>query len=168
MDAVLERLSQLGLIKTPFDPASISISAGPQGELLSLCSAAALEGGLSVALDVRPDELVGPLAMAIGGMAAELRVIDVRDRPQSEMTIRLGALEKTWKVGSQEALVHHLNELFKLDPSAKAVAVLGECEEALQLWALDKRMLAELLREDFFRPRNRKPLFALAQSPTSC
>jgi len=100
MDAVLERLSQLGLIKTPFDPASISISAGPQGELLSLCSAAALEGGLSVALDVRPDELVGPLAMAIGGMAAELRVIDVRDRPQSEMTIRLGALEKTWKVGS--------------------------------------------------------------------
>ena len=168
MDAVLERLSQLGLIKPQFDPASISISVGPEGELLNLCSASALQGGLSVALDVRPDELIGPLAVAIGGMAAELRVIDVRDRPQPEMTIRLEALEKTWKVGSQEALVQHLNELFKLDPSAKAVAVLGECEDALQLWALDKRMLAELLREDFFRPRNRKLLFSLAQSPTSC
>ena len=168
MDAVLERLSQLGLIKPQFDRTSLSVSADPQGELPKLCSASALEGGLSVALDVRPDELIGPLAMAIGGMAAELRVIDVRDRPQSEMTIRLEALEKTWKVGSQEALVQHLNELFKLDPSAKAVAVLGECEDALQLWALDKRMLAELLREDFFRPRNRKLLFSLAQSPTSC
>jgi hypothetical protein len=168
MDAVLERLSQLGLIKPAFDPASISISAGSKGELLKLCSVAALEGGLSVALDVRPDELIGPLAMAIGGMASELRVIDVRYRPQSEMTIRLGALEKTWSVGSQGSLVHHLNELFNLDPSAKAVAVLGECEDALQLWALDKSVLAELLREDFFQPRNRKLLFALAQSPTSC
>jgi hypothetical protein len=167
MDAVLKRLSQLGLIRPSFGSQSISAGAEPQSLLLRLCNAAALEGSLSVALDVRPDELIGPLAIAINGMAAELRVIDVRDEPRSEMTIRLGALEKIWSVRSQEALVDHLNELFKLDLSTRAVAVLGEWENAMQLWALDKLVLTALLRENFFQPRNRKALFALVHAPTS-
>lgn len=168
MDALLPRLSKLGLLKPSFDQRSPSIGKAAQLDLLELCNAAALEGGLSVALDVRPDELIGPLAAAMDGAALELRVIDVRDKPRSEMTIRLGALEKTWRVGKLEALVHHLNDLFKADPSTRAVAILGQRDDALQLWALDKRLLSTLLREDFFDPLNRRELCALAQAPTGC
>jgi hypothetical protein len=168
MDALLKRLSQLGLIKPSFDRGSTSMGKAAQFDLLELCDAAALEGGLSVALDVRPDELIGPLAAAMEGAALELRVIDVRDKPRSEMTIRLGALEKTWQVGNLGALVHHLNDLFKGDPQTRAVAILGERDDALQLWALDKRLLSKLLGEDFFGPLNRRELCALAQTPTGC
>jgi hypothetical protein len=159
-------LGRLGLIRQSADAASPPLAQ--LRSLPALCDAGALEGGLSVALDVRPDELIGPLASAIGGGGSELRVIEVRDEPRREMTVRLGSREKTWTVASLEALVHRLNELFQIDPAAKAVAILGECEGALQLWALDKRILPELLREDFFRPTNRKELARVAQVRTSC
>ena len=168
MATLLQRLSQLGLLKGSLDPGSLPATRSPERELLQLCNRMALEGGLSVSADVRPDELIGPLAMAMGGKARELRVIDVRDQPRREMTIRLGELEQTWIVPNLEALVDRLNDLFKSDPSSRAVAILGVMEDQLQLWALDKRLIAELLGEAFFRPRNRKELLALAQMPTSC
>ncbi len=167
MDALLERLLKLRLIKPSFDVGAASSGEPAHGELLRMCGAAALEGGLSVALDVRADELIGPLASTMGGMAAELKVIDVRDEPRPELTVRLAGLQKTWSVPDLDALVRHLNTLFKTDPSTKAVAILGEWEDALQLWALDKRALSELLRESFFTPRNRGDLFTLAHAPTS-
>jgi len=168
MATPLQRLSQLGLLKASLDRGSLRATQTPGCELLQLCNAMVLEGGLSVSSDVRPDELIGPLAMALGGRARELRVIEVRDHPRQEMTVRLGEVERTWAVQDLEALVHHLNDLFKSDPSSRALAILGELEDQLQLWALDKRVLASLLGEEFFRPRNRKDVFALAQTPTRC
>src|SRR5262249_14675943 len=91
-----------------------------------------------------------------------------RDEPRPEITVRLRSLERKWTVASLDALVTHLNELFHADPAAKAIAILGEYEDALQLWAVDKALLGELLGEDFFRPRNRKQLTKLAHTPTSC
>ncbi len=166
MATPLQRLSQLGLLKASLDRGSLRATQTPGCELLQLCNAMVLEGGLSVSSDVRPDELIGPLAMALGGRARELRVIEVRDHPRQEMTVRLGEVERTWAVQDLEALVHHLNDLFKSDPSSRALAILGELEDQLQLWALDKRVLASLLGEEFFRPRNRKDISALAQKPT--
>ena len=50
--------------------------------LPALCDAGVLEGGLSLALDLRPDELIGPLCERIGGTAQTLRVLDVREDPE--------------------------------------------------------------------------------------
>lgn len=165
MEGLVEKLSRLGLIRTGNEE---SASIRPQGgSLAALCNAALLRGGLPVALDVRPDELIGPLAAAIGNGGLDLKVIDARDEPRPEITVRLRSLEKTWTVASLGALVEHLNELFRTEPSAKAVAILGEYEDALQLWALDKAALRKLLEEDFFRPLNRRQLADLAQARTS-
>ena len=60
------------------------------------------------------------------------------------------------------ALVHNLNDLLREDPHGRAVAVLGEWEDMLQLWCLPKRQLAGLLREGSFEPRNRRQLEELA------
>jgi len=168
VDALVEKLSRLGLIRMAENREPKSQAASRLRSLLALCNAGVLEGGLSVALDVRPDELIGPLAIAIGNAGLELKVIDTRDEPRPEITVRLRSLEKTWTVHNLEALVTHLNELFEAEPAAKAVAVLGEHEDALQLWAVDKALLAELLRDDSFKPRNRKQLTRLAQTHTSC
>lgn len=168
VEALVEKLSRLGLVRAAEDRERASVPPSQQRSLAALCNAGILEGGISVALDVRPDELIGPLASAIGGRGLELKVIDARDQPRPEITIRLQSLETTWTVDSLEALVEHLNELFHAEPAVKAVAVLGEYEEALQLWAVDKGLLRELLGNDFFRPRNRKQLTKLAQIHTSC
>jgi hypothetical protein len=168
VDALVEKLSRLGLIRTAEERQPKSLASAERRSLAALCNAGVLEGGLSVALDVRPDELIGPLAIAIGNAGLELKVIDTRDEPRPEITVRLRSLEKTWTVVNLEALVTHLNELFQAEPAAKAVAILGEHEDALQLWAVDKALLGELLGNDFFRPRNRKQLTRLAQAHTSC
>jgi len=168
VDALVEKLSRLGLIRTAEKREPKSLASSERRSLAALCNAGVLEGGLSVALDVRPDELIGPLAIAIGNAGLELKVIDTRDEPRPEITVRLRSLEKTWTVPNLEALVTHLNELFEAELATKAVAVLGEHQDALQLWAVDKALLAELLRDDFFKPRNRKQLTRLAQTRTSC
>ena len=168
MDALVEKLSRLGLIRMAENREPKSQAASRLRSLHALCNAGVLEGGLSVALDVRPDELIGPLAIAIGNAGLELKVIDTRDEPRPEITVRLRSLERKWTVASLDALVTHLNELFHADPAAKAIAILGEYEDALQLWAVDKALLGELLGEDFFRPRNRKQLTKLAHTHTSC
>jgi hypothetical protein len=133
-------------------------------QLIQLCERGALEGGLSIALDVRPDEAIGALCAAIGGSARRLRVVDVRERPVSELRVRLGELEEGWEVEDLQALVHNLNDLFRADPRARAVAVLGEWEDALQLWCVPKNKLGALLRADYFAPRNRDQLASIARS----
>ena len=168
MDALVEKLSRLGLIRMAENREPKSQAPSRLRSLLALCNAGVLEGGLSVALDVRPDELIGPLAIAIGNAGLELKVIDTRDEPRPEITVRLRSLERKWTVASLDALVTHLNELFEAEHAAKAIAILGEYEDALQLWAVDKALLGELLGEDFFRPRNRKQLTKLAHTHTSC
>lgn len=132
--------------------------------MLVLCDEGALEGGLSVALDVQPDEAVGALCAAMGGSAARLRVLDVRADPFA-LLIRHENLEESWDVPDVPALVHNLNDLFRLDPRAKAVAVLGEWKDALQLLCVSKSLLPELLASGLFRPRNEDDLRALLKEP---
>src|ERR1700731_1918858 len=75
---------------------------GP-GVLLSLCEQGALEGGLSVALDVRPDEAFGALCAAGGGSARGLRVVDVRVEPY-EVLVALEGMQEAWDVPDLPAL----------------------------------------------------------------
>ena len=131
-----------------------------------LCAEGALEGGLSVALDVRPDEAFGALAAAAGGPARRLKVLDVRDRPEPRMVVSLGPDQspETWDVPDVRALVERLNALAAGEPRAHLVAVLGEWDDALQLWALPQSAVRALLKERDFRPENLAELRALATS----
>jgi hypothetical protein len=130
----------------------------PHVSLLRLCDAGALEGGLTVTLGVRADELVGPLTIAMGGAARRFKVVDVRERPHFELHILAGETSERWEVEDLWALVHNLNDLYREAPDVRAVAVLGEWNDALQLLCVDKRALPRLLRERFFAPRNRDVL----------
>jgi hypothetical protein len=116
-----------------------------------------------VALGVRPDELVGPLTLAMGGAARRLKVVDVRERPALELHIQAGELSERWEVEDVPALVHNLNSLYQPEPQVRAVAVLGEWEDALQLWCLDKQVLPRLWRLPFFAPLNRADLAPRAE-----
>ena len=131
--------------------------------VLRLCHRGALDGGLSVALDVRADELIGPLCGAVGGSAKKVRVIDVRDRPHPELRISYGDLEEPWDVEDLYVLVQNLNDLLRADRQAKAIAVLGEWEDMLQLWCVPKDRLPKLLRKDYFAPRNRHQLESMVR-----
>jgi hypothetical protein len=164
MPPLWERLARAGLLKAGAKSVTgAPAAAGPSAhELLRLCDGGALDGGLSVALDVRPDEAFGPLCAAIGGRAHDIRVVDVRDRPRWEILIRLGGLEARWEVEDVAALAHHLNVLLEDDLVARAVAILGDWGDALQLWCVPKPKLSALLRADYFAPRNRNQLEALA------
>jgi len=134
----------------------------PPGEqLLALCDAGALDGGLSVALDLRPDELIGPLCERIGGSARLLKVLDVREDPEVALFVDAGNGEESWDVREPRDLVERCNEEFRDDVEARAVAVLGEWEDSLQLWCIPKRALSSLLRAPFFQAENRARLSAL-------
>ncbi len=183
-DALLQRLQREGLLKRAFvermeEEAAASRhsresdeDAGPtvgrRGpppphlQMLVWCDKGALEGGLTVALDVRADELIGPLCAAVGGGAMRLRVLDVREGPPMELRIGWGELEEPWEIEDLYGLVQNLNDLLRDDKTARAVAILGEWQDALQLWCVPKRGLARLLRQDFFAPRNRHQLEGLA------
>ncbi len=136
----------------------------PHLRLLTLCDARALEGGLSVALDVRPDELMGTLCMSIGGTARRVRVLDVREGPPLEVRICYGALEEPWELEDLYALVHNLNDLLRGDGDARAVVVLGEWQDSLQLWCVPKEKLPKLFEARFFAPMNRHQLQGLLES----
>jgi hypothetical protein len=70
-------------------------------------------------------------------------------------------------VSSLSDLVNELNRLFQEDPRARAIAVLGEWEDMLQLWCVPKEALSALLRESFFQPQNQAELgTSLGQSPS--
>ena len=163
MHRLWERLSRDGLLKPGAEPRAEPRAAGRADlELLRLCDRGALEGGLSIALDVRPDEAFGALCTAIGGKARGIRVVDVRDRPAPELRVRLGDVEERWEVEDLHALAHNLNQLLAEDPAARAVAILGEWGDALQLWCVPKAKLPALLRADYFAPHNRRQLESLA------
>jgi hypothetical protein len=130
----------------------------PQVSLLRLCDAGLLSGGLTVSFGVRPDELVGPLTSAMGGAARRFKVVDVRERPVLELHILAGEVSERWEVEDLWALVHNLNDLYREATDVRAVAVLGEWNDALQLLCVEKRALPRLLRERFFQPRNRDAL----------
>ncbi|MBN1205288.1 MAG: hypothetical protein JXB05_10220 [Myxococcaceae bacterium] len=136
----------------------------PEVSLLRLCEAGLLQGGLSVALGVRPDELVGPLTQAMGGAARGFKLVDVRERPTLELHVLAGELTERWEVEDLGALVHNLNDLYREAPEVRAVAVLGEWEDALQLLCVGKRALPRLLRQPFFSPVNAGELRRLTES----
>ena len=135
----------------------------PQGQLplVALCDAGVLDGGLSIALDLRPDELIGPLCERIGGTARTLKVLDVRDDPEGSLLVDAGNGEESWEVRDPRDLVECCNDEFRADAEARAVAVLGEWEDSLQLWCIPKRALSSLLRAPFFQAENRARLSAL-------
>ncbi|TQF10361.1 hypothetical protein FJV41_39815 [Myxococcus llanfairpwllgwyngyllgogerychwyrndrobwllllantysiliogogogochensis] len=130
----------------------------PHVSLLRLCDAGLLVGGLSVAYGVRPDELMGPLTLAMGGAARNLKVVDVRERPVLELHVQAGDLTERWEVEDLSVLVHNLNDLYRDAADVRAVAELGEWEDALQLWCVDKPTLPRLVRQPFFAPRNARAL----------
>jgi hypothetical protein len=138
--SLVERLDGLGLLAgTPVLPPG-------QATLAMLCSEGALAGGLSVALDVRPDELVGPLCQRLGGAALRLRVLDSRHTPP-ELKIRVEGAELAWKVQEVEALATELNRCYRHSPDVRAIAWLGEWDDARQLWCLPRAALPSLLRQ---------------------
>lgn len=135
----------------------------PERDWLRRCHEGLLEGGLSAALGVRPDELVGPLTHALGGAARRLKVLDVRGDAPVELTVKVGEQTERWELEGLDALVHNLNDLYRDDPAVKVAAVLGEWEDMLQLWCVPKAELPALLRNRDFTPRNRADLEALAR-----
>lgn len=159
MPGLLSTLQQLQLLRDA-GAARALLPAGdrPEVSLLRLCEAGLLVGGLSVALGVRPDELVGPLTQAMGGAARRLRVLDVRERPVLQLEVLAGDAAEKWEVEDLPALVHNLNDLYRDAADVARVALLGEWEDALQLWCLPRAALARLTREPFFRPQNARAL----------
>jgi len=135
----------------------------PSGQqaLAALCDAGVLEGGLTIALDLKPDELIGPLCERIGSSARNLKVLDVRDDPEIALIVDAGNGEEGWEVREPRDLVERCNEEFSEDAEARAVAVLGEWEDSLQLWCIPKRALSSLLRAPFFQAENRARLSGL-------
>ena len=138
-----------------------SPAALPHLVVLRLCDAGALVGGLTVDLDVRPDELLGPLCAALGGSAPWVRAVDVTDGPPLRLSLHYRDHEETWELEDLYPFVMNLNDLLKEDRQARVAAILGEWEDALQLWCVEKRRLGWLLRQPWFFPRNRGELQAL-------
>jgi hypothetical protein len=56
------------------------------------------------------------------------------------------------------ALVHNLNDLYRDAADTARIAVLGEWEDALQLWCVPRSALPRLLQAPFFQPQNRRAL----------
>jgi hypothetical protein len=159
MDRVLSRLEQLNLLRDVDEDRGTERArdaghAPAHHALLWLCDEGALMGGLSVALDVRPDELVGTLCVSIGGRARAVKVVDVREKPAFELTLSLGDVTERWQVDGIRALAHNFNDLLRDDPEAAIVVVLGKWQDALHLWCVPKHRARELLKERFFAPEN--------------
>lgn len=129
---------------------------GRQTSLLKLCHAGRLVGGLSVSWQVTPDEAIGALAHLKGGLASKLRVIDVRGKTPMQLEVRFElppdvlregprVVTEKWDVEDVPGLVHNLNDLYRDVRDVKLLVVLGEWEDMLQLWALPRPTLRELL-----------------------
>lgn len=98
------------------------------------CHEARLVGGLSLSLRATPDEVVGPLTYAMGGAARRLRVLDVREGPPLMMEIGWNDVVEKWDVEDLPALINNLDSLFADQPDVKALIILGEWEDMLQVW----------------------------------
>jgi hypothetical protein len=117
----------------------------PVRSLVRACHAGRLAGGLSVSLRATPDEVVGPLCHAVGGAARALKVLDVRGARPLELEVQWGEVHERWEVEDVAGLCHNLNDLFRAEPSTRAIAVLGEWEDMLQLWCVPRLDLPALL-----------------------
>jgi hypothetical protein len=165
MASLPDTLARERLLKDPAAAAEVLVPGEPPHmSLLRLCDAGLLHGGLSVALDVRPDELVGPLTQAMGGAARGFKLVDVRERRTLELHVLVGELTERWEVEDLSALVHNLNDLYQEAPDVRAIAVLGEWADSLHLLCVDKRSLTRLLRQPFFAPVNARYLQRLTES----
>ncbi len=118
---------------------------GKHTELTRLCHAGRLVGGLSLSTRATPDEVAGPLTFAMGGAARALRILDVRSGLPMVLEVQAGELTEKWELVDVPALVHNLNDLYKEARDVKAVAVLGEWEDMLQVWCIEKSALPTLL-----------------------
>ena len=119
---------------------------GKHTDLTRLAHAGRLKGGLSASLRATPDEVIGPLTFAMGGEAKLLRVLDVRTGPPLMIEIQAGELTEKWEVVDVPGLVHNLNDLYRAAPEVKAIAVLGEWADMLQLWCVERSVLPTLLQ----------------------
>ena len=137
-----ERLEQLQLLQK---------ERPPPEPLRTLCHHGFLRGGLSIALDVKIDEALGPLLEAIGGPARTIRVLDIQGRVFS---VRIGAQQHEWEIDGLESLIDTLNRAFARSIEVKALVLLGEWEDMLQVWALPKPVVTGLLAEAWFVPSN--------------
>jgi hypothetical protein len=108
-------------------------------------------GGLSIALDVKIDEALGPLLDLMGGAALTIRVLDIRGKVFS---VKLGEQQHEWEIDGLESLVDTLNRGFAPYPDVKALVLLGEWEDMIQVWALSKPVAKQLLPLDWLRPSN--------------
>jgi hypothetical protein len=164
MASLLDTLDRERLLKDRAAAAGVLVAGEPSHvSLLRLCDEGLLAGGLTVAYDVRPDELVGPLTAAMGGAARRFKLVDVREKPVLELHILAGDVTERWEVEDLAALVHNLNDLYRTAADVRAVAVLGEWHDALQLLCVDKRALPRLLRQSFFAPANQRQLSGLLE-----
>jgi hypothetical protein len=106
---------------------------------------------MSIELDVKVDEALGPLLEAVGGPARTMKVLDIQGRVFS---VRLGPVQHEWELDGLESLVDTLNLAFAAAPEVKALVLLGEWEDMLQVWALPRPVVRTLLAHDWFRPSN--------------
>ena len=144
---VLERLRAMKLLQ----------GRGQADGVVRLGHKGRLKGGLSIAFGVTGDEVFGALVHALE-LGALVKLVDVRGRGPVELHVAFsGKLEK-WEVEHLEGLVHNLNDLARELKAPKRLAVLGEHEDMVQLWALSEEHLAVLLEERWFTPRNARAL----------
>ncbi len=137
-----ERLEQLQLLQKERPPSE---------PLRTLCHHGFLRGGLSIALDVKIDEALGPLLEAIGGPARTIRVLDIQGQVFS---VKIGTVQHEWEIDGLESLIDTLNRAFARSPEVNALVFLGEWEDMLQVWAIPKPIVATLLTEEWFVPSN--------------
>lgn len=161
-------LKALGLLTT---------GRGRARSLLQLCHAGRLVGGLSVSLAATPDEAVGPLTHLMGGLAKSLRVLDVRGQRPMELEVQFDAPAdvlrddegprrrvERWELEDVAGLAHNLNDLCRDERDVKLVAVLGDWEDMLQLWALERKALRALLEDGTLRGvRNERALGSILE-----
>ncbi|MET0401668.1 MAG: hypothetical protein ABW123_04655 [Cystobacter sp.] len=159
MASLLDSLDRSRLLKEREAARGVLRSDEPSPHsLLRLSDAGLLAGGLAVSFGVRPEELLGPRTLALGGAARRFNVLDLRERPVLELHILAGDVSERWEVEDLASLAHNLNDLYGEARDVRAIAVLGEWNDALHLLCVDKPALPRLLREPFFAPRNRDAL----------
>lgn len=133
----MKRLETLGLLKE---------GASAPRSLVEACHDEQLVGGVSLSQRATPDEVLGPLTFAMGGLAAKVKLLDVlRSGSALTLELRVDGAEERWKVRDVEDLIEQLGERFLDDDDVKQLVVLGEHEGMLQVWALRPDVLEVLL-----------------------
>ena len=94
---------------------------------------------------------------ATGGSAPRIRVLEIRGTPPV-FSVRIGKVAHVWEIDGLGTLVETLNLAFRDDAQAKELVLLGEWEDMLQVWAVPKALVGQLLGCDWFKPANRRGL----------